>query len=691
MNDIFYSQVETVLQEELDARARAGKTDRSTQALRFMTEKVANAELIAYADDFLLSDRKNVTILDSIGGQRVRGNEYLPVNYLNTVSRRIPPVITAASISISDASLGALNEATLNVLVSDIDQFESFEQVYLRPGRNVKLTIQHPESALLNGDNRISVKVPVASDKQSDTQPAGSQDTNATDTTKSDITYKSIQQKLNEVSFEGLITSFDVTYNIDTTISVTLKLRGRTSTFTDIHLTQYMQNDSVSTEDDLLNTAVFESGSSSLPSNQTLYSKIKADMASIRNAKQNIRERLKTEYSQGATTKNGQYKGTVNFRGSVIWGELFDDQGNSTEIREYVSLRYLTFNLNGLLQTKTGRFAAGPVALGLAETNSYEYLKSIDPTRVLLYQGTSNTPSSTYAGKQAMPKVNPITPGFIYNGKGDLDSIFISLKEIEQIQKKLTSGSQTVTIKDYYKEISALIRYATAGAINLTLVPVQDIISSKEDPTIVESILYLDANYTGNQINSVTPYSVPMFANDPRGTIVRNFNIKMALPKSAASLAYVLNSDAENISESSIAPFVAYMYADDAKKQQIETDYKKQHDNAISELDKSVNALANEITTDSIEKMIKSTKQYLKYPKADIRQANLMGRPIFDIEAEIDIDGINGFKFGDVIDFPGLPARYREQAVFIIYNVTHNIKPDGEWVTTLRTRLRTKI
>ena len=48
MSEIFYSQVDSALQQELNARGRAGKTDRNGESLNFMLGKIANVELIAY-------------------------------------------------------------------------------------------------------------------------------------------------------------------------------------------------------------------------------------------------------------------------------------------------------------------------------------------------------------------------------------------------------------------------------------------------------------------------------------------------------------------------------------------------------------------------------------------------------------------------------------------------------------------
>jgi len=48
MSNIFYTEVDKNLQEELNARGRAGFSDRSTKSLNFMLGKVANVQLTAY-------------------------------------------------------------------------------------------------------------------------------------------------------------------------------------------------------------------------------------------------------------------------------------------------------------------------------------------------------------------------------------------------------------------------------------------------------------------------------------------------------------------------------------------------------------------------------------------------------------------------------------------------------------------
>ena len=74
MSQIFYSEIDKNLQAELDARARAGKTDRSETALRYMTEKIANVSITAYEGN----KRDKNKMVHTLGGRNVIGEEYMP-------------------------------------------------------------------------------------------------------------------------------------------------------------------------------------------------------------------------------------------------------------------------------------------------------------------------------------------------------------------------------------------------------------------------------------------------------------------------------------------------------------------------------------------------------------------------------------------------------------------------------------
>ena len=74
MSQIFYSQIDENLQKELNARGRAGVTDRSETALRYMTEKIANVSIIAYDGN----KRDKNKIVHELGGRTVITGQYQP-------------------------------------------------------------------------------------------------------------------------------------------------------------------------------------------------------------------------------------------------------------------------------------------------------------------------------------------------------------------------------------------------------------------------------------------------------------------------------------------------------------------------------------------------------------------------------------------------------------------------------------
>jgi hypothetical protein len=76
MSNIFYSEVDKNLQLELNARGRAGFFDRSTQALNYMLNKIANVELTAYeGNDSKSPLAKNYAVL---GGGQMQTGRFMP-------------------------------------------------------------------------------------------------------------------------------------------------------------------------------------------------------------------------------------------------------------------------------------------------------------------------------------------------------------------------------------------------------------------------------------------------------------------------------------------------------------------------------------------------------------------------------------------------------------------------------------
>ena len=89
--------------------------------------------------------------------------------------------------------------------------------------------------------------------------------------------------------------------------------------------------------------------------------------------------------------------------------------------------------------------------------------------------------------------------------------------------------------------------------------------------------------------------------------------------------------------------------------------------------------------------LYKTLTDYIKYPTDDIRKSQQITAPIFPFDVEITIDGINGLRYGDILQFEALPTKYRVNTVFSIININHTISSAGEWTTKLRCIMRPSI
>ena len=293
--------------------------------------------------------------------------------------------------------------------------------------------------------------------------------------------------------------------------------------------------------------------------------------------------------------------------------------------------------------------------------------------------------------KNIMPDVTPKSAGFQVNDKTFPSRIYIG---VESVLKLILEKDDVETVNDLLKHVSGYISRNTGGIIKMRLIT---------DPQKPDVLLYYNANYIGdaNSQNSVNqdPFLVPMSARnslDTRnsklpGSIVTDAKISSKLPDNLKNLAFVLNEGSE-ISKSSISPFVTYMYADDAQKENIAAQYLKKHNEIIKQLREAKALLTNDYTSvPNVRRLRELLYKYQQYPTKKIQDTNILNAPTFIFDAEITIEGIQGFKIGDVMQLPVLPDRYRKEVVFSVIGITHNVDASGIWQTKLKLIMRPKV
>jgi hypothetical protein len=204
----------------------------------------------------------------------------------------------------------------------------------------------------------------------------------------------------------------------------------------------------------------------------------------------------------------------------------------------------------------------------------------------------------------------------------------------------------------------------------------------------------MDSKFINNgridETRSVVPYSVPMFSNHPNGSIITDFTFTAKLPDNAKNLSYVLNSGDE-VSELDVAPYMNFMYnaqnVDQINnlRQRHADDYEKR----LKELATARIKLGQSPGVPELKTTLyKALTEYVKKPFPDFTKTVQMTAPIFPFEASFTVNGINGFKYGDIVQFEALPSRYRLNTVFSIIGVTHTVSTDGQWTTSCRCIMR---
>jgi hypothetical protein len=267
--NIFYSEIDKNLQTELNERGRTGFTNRTNRAIDFMAGKIANVQLTAYEGN----DSKSplATLYPILGGAQMQSGRYMPngddgfltdtvytkdsINfyterdvqansankdvivgnaYTSTTAytdrtKRLGPYIVNVNVDIGDHSMGLLNKATVDFAIPNPDRdLDGIEETWFRPGRYVKIQIVHPNSAIvskLETDGLLTEKTLPNRDRIKELYPNWNVDDLLNDIAQ-----------MNVFTFEGLITSFDFSYNTDAAIDATISLTGTSNVYTDVSM-----------------------------------------------------------------------------------------------------------------------------------------------------------------------------------------------------------------------------------------------------------------------------------------------------------------------------------------------------------------------------------------------------------------------------------------------------------------------
>jgi hypothetical protein len=663
-------------------------------------------------------------------------------------SHRIGPYITQVSIDIGDHSMGLLNKATFNITIPNPTRdLDGIENTWFYPGRYVKLEIVHPETAIISGvANRLSTGSLFGSLSQEDydgkLKKMYPSLVNELDKFKNEI------RQLNLFSFQGLITSFDFSYTEDGTVEATISLTGTSNTYTDVSMLMNPETKTATPKD--VNYTFATSSAAELSSQNIdtgsieFYGQLYHQFEKVRNDYKTT-ENIKNDppvlipfFSPEPNDKRddsfilyGQmYPNTItwpNYPSFVLDTSsslnqpsqqaeydkkktAYDKRNQSfTTTQRYVTLGGLIQFVNKYITTKLNGSAV--MATIMCDdlhcfSNYYQSLTSCVPDQILLLPvnnptygfnvyPTSDTDSlifyptvvQTMASKTNIPQWPGVYSTTANQEKIYPSRIFLNLEYIQQVLNQLSElNTKQFTLKTFFANISARISYATGGAIDLKLVT---------NDTNTNILHFIDTKYLKSidPTKKVEPYSVPMLANHRNGTIVRAFTFQAKLPANVKNLSYVLNSGT-NVSESEIAPYLNFMYnsKDVGAINAAKLKYKEKHKTILKNLTEAKTSYGLiPFSQENTTKLYKALVEYVKFPYDDIMQSQQMTAPVFPFDVDFEIDGINGLRYGDVLTFDGLPEKYRNNTVFSIIGITHEVSTEGVWITKIKCIMRPNI
>ena len=712
MSDVFYSQINSALKKELTARSMAGKLNRTTKGLDFMLGKIANVVLNAYDN---IEDDNPVA---SIGGNSVTSNKYGGSylasgkdGYLINESTRTGPVITGVSINIADQSQFAINTATVNIVLPDPSLLDDLEDTFLKPGRTIEIQIQHPDSAILSGNTLLSQDEMLYTTRILKQQYGDNPE--------------DLNQffEMNKMIFNGLVDGFKTDYQTDATLTMTISLRAVSSIYTDVSL--FVSNP------DIPNASIDQKVTD-------LFSE------KIKSTVNGVVEKNKKKYPNGFRQ---QYqvldKTPVKSDRTILYGPLYT-------ARDKTKYSYRTFISVGLLIDFLEKFLYEPVTKSnlledskkpvvpnmriicndnISKTNYYDELVSADPQRIFLYQGNEAEYKTNSYIRQAgtstpiigpeIPTTNLVVadsvndqmtdqfmldedyiisyydgienidnvPGFYQSSNstdettkyGCLSRILIELETISEIESTLKSDTKKpFTIKNFIVALSEEIKVQTGYAVFPGLI---------YHPELPSTLMYHDIEYLGFDRN-VAEYEIPVFSSADKGTIVREMKLGYDLPD---QFKYALfNFNAANISPNKASSYNSYLISGGEERVGEQAEWKKKHNDAKIVLAEAKSNLTYDYRdNERIKKLQDALQTYVNYPTPSLKESLNQQKPRWLYTLEFTIDGINGFRFGDVLQFRGIPQRFRDDFVFNVEKVTHNVDSAGEWTTTLTCRSRT--
>lgn len=363
---------------------------------------------------------------------------------------------------------------------------------------------------------------------------------------------------------------------------------------------------------------------------------------------------------------------TVSKSNEYIYNPLLLDESTSDNSSNIPSLAPTegAVPVGGIDTANSTTLNAGLGLEGSVTYNYYPDITNIDNVQGFYHTDDKDPAKKKKKNQKSKKKTIPIaTTKF-----GCLSRILISLDTITEIEDNLRKeDTKPFTVKNFMIAISAEIKKQLGYAIQPGLI---------FHPELASVLLYYDQNYLGPD-KVVSEFEIPVFSSATQGSVVRGLKLGYDIPDKYKNLLMGFRS--KNISPDRVASFNPYLISISNTDRLSESLKWKENNTAVV---KALNIAKSEFTTNIydtslIDNLQDALQNYVQYSAPSLQDALDQQKPRWLYTLEFIVDGINGFRFGDVLQFRGLPKKYNKDYVFNIDKVTHQVTATGEWTTTI--------
>lgn len=266
---------------------------------------------------------------------------------------------------------------------------------------------------------------------------------------------------------------------------------------------------------------------------------------------------------------------------------------------------------------------------------------------------------------------------------GDIYQLSVMLfEEPERLTSGLSSAKEPATpLKD-------------GGTNRRALLSVEDSNLSRKHTITSDEGDVVEENENGKYYR-VRPYKFEANIMKP---LIKNVNVISRPSKEATFAAYIAargeevaltNPEVEVGKAPPMSVDVDLSFGEFKNKTEYDTQYAKNIEEKKKAEQSAVDNGFNERWSDTYRGILTKLKRLKYKPDADGTGAHWLNMAIYPIELTLTIDGINGFKFGDVIKTNLIPSHYNTRwgVVFTVTKIIHKVTP-STWETTLHTAAR---